>query len=258
MRLKDKVAIVTGAGQGIGKAYARRYLQEGARVAIAEVSEDTGRVAAEELATLGEVFFVQTDISDEASAADCAQAVKDRFGSIDILLNNAAVYHHIDYNNWTYEYLLKIFSINLHGAWLMIKAVAPAMAAQRFGRIINQGSDAAYMYVPEQFESPEFKGVSSFSYNQTKWGIHGLTKFMAVQLGQYGITVNCISAGPTMTEAQALRRPERLEELRRQTCLKRLLQPEDLTGAAVFFASEDADVVTGQVLCVDAGLRMPG
>jgi len=257
MRLKDKVAIVTGSGQGIGKAYATRYVQEGAKVVIAEVSAETGKVAADQLSEVGDVMFVRTDISDEQSAIDCAQAAVDRYGKIDILLNNAAVYHYIDYNNWSYDYLLKIFSINLHGAWLMIRAAAPSMVKQGWGRIINQGSDAAYMYVPDQFEQPVFSEVNSFSYNQTKWGIIGLTKFMAVQLGQYGITVNCISPGVTMTEAQELRRPERIEQLRRQTCMKRLLQPEDLTGTAVFFASDDAALVTGQVLCVDAGMRMP-
>jgi 3-oxoacyl-[acyl-carrier protein] reductase len=259
MRLSERVAIITGAAQGIGRAYAERFLAEGARVVIADFAEEQGRRTAEELRAKGDVLFVHTDISDEQSALECARLTRERFGAIDILVNNAAIYAEIDYENQSYAYLKRVFEVNLHGAWLMARAAVPAMVEQRRGRILNQSSDAAYLYVPKQFVQPVFSEVRSFSYNQTKWGIVGLTKFLAVQLGQYGITVNCISPGPVLTDAtRAGVRPARLAELEAQSALKRVLEPEDLAGTAVFFASDDAAWVTGQVLCVDAGLAMPG
>ena len=123
-RLQDRVAIITGAGQGIGKAYAERFLAEGAKVVIAEISKERGEGALEELKDKGEVVLVPTDISDEQSAVDCARQAKDQFGRVDILINNAALYYDIDNQNQTYEYLQKVFSVNQHGAWLMIRAVA--------------------------------------------------------------------------------------------------------------------------------------
>ena len=258
-KLEGRVAVVTGAGRGIGRAYAERFLAEGARVVVAESDEEAGAETARDLRAKGEVVFEATDIADEASTLRCARRTLERFGAIDILVNNAALYAGIDYESQSLEYLKRVFDVNLHGAWLMSRAVAPAMVEQRRGRIVNQSSDAAYLYVPQQFEQPVFNGVRSFSYNQTKWGLVGLTKFLAVQLGQYGITVNCISPGPVMTDAtRAGLRPERLAELRAQSALKAVAEPEDLAGAAVFFASDDAALVTGQVLCVDGGLAMPG
>ena len=258
MRLKDKVAIITGAGQGIGKAYAARYLAEGAKVAIAEISEERGKAALDELAGKGDVILVPTDISNEESALSCVAEVKDRWGRIDVLINNAALYYDIDNRDNTFEYLQKVFSVNLHGAWLMIKSVAPVMVEQHYGRIINQSSGAAYTYIIPPMGDSTFQGVSSFSYSQTKWGVIGLTKFMAGQLGKYGITVNCIAPGVTMTEATKKIVPENLlGMITFMTALGKTLEPEDLTGTAVFFASDDADLITGQVLCVDAGMQMP-
>ncbi len=259
MRLKGRSAIVTGAGQGIGKAYAARFLAEGARVAVAEVDPGRAASALSELEHLGEVIVVATDISDEASAKRCAAEVNERFGSIDILVNNAALYYDIDNQDNSFEYLQRVFNVNLHGAWLMASAVAPFMVKQGAGRIINQSSSAAYMYLTPPTGNEEFRELSSFSYSQTKWGVIGLTKFLAGSLGKYGITVNCISPGVTMTEATKKIVPESLMGMITfMTAMRKTLQPEDLTGAAVFFASDDARLVTGQVLCVDAGMAMPG
>ena len=256
MRLLDKVAIVTGAGQGIGKAYAERFLAEGAKVVIAEVNAERGESALHDLSSKGDVILVATDIADEASANACARQTKDHFGSVDILVNNAALYYDIDNSDNSYAYLQKVFSVNLHGAWLMARAVSPFMVEQGGGRIINQSSGAAYMYL--MAPPGDFSEVGAFSYSQTKWGIIGLTKFLAGQLGQYNITVNCIAPGVTMTEATKKVVPQEfMGIITMMSAMKRTLEPEDLTGAAVFFASDDAKLVTGQVLCVDGGACMP-
>ena len=256
MRLKDKVAIITGAGQGIGKAYAARYLAEGAKVVIADYSVERGEAALSDLKGKGEVSFIETDISDPASCEACAKATVSTFGTIDILINNAALYYDIDNANNSPEYLRRVFDVNLHGAWQMSRAVTPTMTAKRWGRIINQSSGAAYMYLMPPQET--FTELGAFTYSQTKWGIVGLTKFMAGQLGQFNVLVNCIAPGVTMTEATKKIVPEEfLGMVTYMTAMHRTLEPEDLAGAAVFFASDDANFITGQVLCVDGGGSMP-
>ncbi|HLG00932.1 MAG TPA: SDR family oxidoreductase [Acidimicrobiia bacterium] len=258
-RLDGKVAIITGAGQGIGLAYADRFLSEGARVVVAEISEERGKSALDELTakhSADSVIFVPVDISDEASTLACVKQSVDAFGTVDVLLNNAALYYDIDNANNTYEYLQKVFSVNLHGAWLMARAAAPVMVEAQGGRIINQSSAAAYMYMLPPAD--KFTEVSAFTYSQTKWGVVGLTKFLAAQLGAYNITVNCIAPGVTMTEATKKIVPEEfLPMVTMMTAMKRALQPEDITGAAVFFASDDAAFISGQTLVVDGGGAMP-
>ncbi|HXY92436.1 MAG TPA: SDR family oxidoreductase [Acidimicrobiia bacterium] len=255
MRLQDRVAIVTGAGQGIGKEYARRLLSEGAKVAVAELSEARGAAGLRDLEEHGDVILVRTDVADEASTLHCAQAVLDAFGRIDILVNNAALFQDFDKSDHSYDYLQLAFRVNLHGAWLMARAVAPAMVERHWGRIVNISSAGAYMH--PTFEAT-FEGVHSWSYNQTKWGILGLTKYLAGQLGQYNITVNCIAPGVTMSDgALKTLTPERIEELRMMSAMRRVVEPSDLAGVVAFFASDDAALVTGQVLCVDGGNLMP-
>jgi len=255
-RLDGKVAVITGAGQGIGLAYAQRFLAEGARVVVAEIDEQRAASAMEELDGHGEAAFVRTDISDEESAKGCATEAVSWFGTVDILVNNAALYFDIDNQRNDYEYLQRVFAVNLHGAWLMARAVAPVMVEHGGGRIINQSSGAAYIY--NLMPPGEFQEVGAFTYSQTKWGVVGLTKFLAGQLGQYGITVNCIAPGVTMTEATKRIVPaDVIGMLPMMSAMKRTLEPEDLTGTAVFFASDDAALVTGQVLCVDGGFSMP-
>jgi 3-oxoacyl-[acyl-carrier protein] reductase len=255
-RLEGKVAIITGAGQGIGKAYAARFLDEGAKVVIADYNKERGESALADLKGKGDVVFVPTDISVPDSCEDCVRQTVETFRTVDILINNAALYYDIDNADNSYDYLKRVFEVNLHGAWLMARAAAPTMVEKRWGRIVNQSSEAAYMYnmVPEG----PFGGVSAFTYSQTKWGVIGLTKFLAAQLGQYNVTVNCIAPGVTMTEATKKIVPEdMLSFIPMMSAMKRSCEAEDMTGTAVFFASDDANLVTGQVLCVGGGSTMP-
>ncbi len=256
-RLQDKVAIITGAGQGIGLAYAERFLAEGAKVVVAEIDEARATAAMERLSGHGDVIFQRTDISDEASAQACVDATVERFGTVHILVNNAALYYDIDNFDPSYEYLQRVTAVNQHGAWLMGKAAAFPMAKQGYGRIVNQSSGAAYAYSFPAF-GDEFTGLGNFSYSITKWGVVGLTKFMAAQLGRWGITVNCIAPGITMTEATKKIVPDFfIQEMTAGTAMKSTLEPEDLAGACVFFASDEARYCTGQTLVIDGGLAMP-
>jgi NAD(P)-dependent dehydrogenase (short-subunit alcohol dehydrogenase family) len=256
-RLEGKVAVITGAGRGIGYAYAERFLREGASVVVAELSEALGRDAAASLSKLGPVHVVATDVADEDSGVACAAATVERFGRLDVLVNNAGLYGDMDMSDQSLDYLRKMFDINLHGSWLMVRAVAPHMVRQGGGRVINIASGAAYNY-KGSMASDEFAGVPSFSYPMSKWGVVGLTKYLAGSLGRYNITVNCIAPGVVMSDATKSKVPEEIiTALGREQPLPGRIEPEDVAGTAVFFASDDARFISGQVLVVDGGRHMP-
>lgn len=254
MKLKDKVSIITGAGQGIGEAYARRFAQEGAKVVVADINQEKGRAVA---ASIGSgAMFERVDVSSEDDTKRVAKAVADRFGRIDVLINNAAIFYDIDHRNYSYEYLRKIFEVNFFGAWLMSRGVLPYMKEQNSGVIIHQSSTAAFMHpvLPVDTELP------SFHYSITKAAINALTHYMAGCLGIYGIRVNAISPGPTMTEATKTQVPQEYLDLivNMMMAIKRPLEPDDLPGTAVWLASDDSRMVTGQVIPVDGGMIMLG
>jgi 3-oxoacyl-[acyl-carrier protein] reductase len=261
MRLQNQVAIVTGAGQGIGRAYANRFVREGAKVVVAEINEDWGRRTTAELQQAGgEAMFCKVDVADEASTKQLAAATHERFGRIDILLNNAAIFYGLDRLDHSLSYFNKILSVNLTGVWLCIRAVEPYMKRQRRGKIINQSSSAAFMGNTGFVETDDpDKPSPPFHYSVSKIGVIGLTKYFAGALGPWGINVNTIAPGVTMTEATKTVVPEEMiSSLVMFTALRKALQPEDLTGTAVFLASEDSDLMTGQCLVVDGGMFMLG
>jgi NAD(P)-dependent dehydrogenase (short-subunit alcohol dehydrogenase family) len=257
-RLDGKVAIVTGGARGIGLAYARRFVTEGASVMLADLDTAAGTEAADALGGGTTAAFTSTDVASPESVEETARATVDAFGGIDILVNNAALYGDWDMTDQSYEYLKRVFDVNLHGVWLMSRAVAPHLVGRGGGRIVNQSSGAAYNYRGTGTPADGFPGLSAFNYSQTKWGVVGLSKFMAAQLGAWNITVNVIAPGVIDTEATRKTVPkELLPTLAAQQAVPGVLTADDLTGAAVFFASDEARFVTGQVLVVDGGKYMP-
>lgn len=258
MRLQDKVAIVTGGGSGIGAAYARRFLAEGAKVMIADIGEEQGMRMAEALANDGEIAFVKTDIADPESAQAAVAATLERFGSVDVLVNNAAIYGDYVGSDHSLEYLKKVFDVNLHGQWVMAKAVSPHLVQQRWGRIVNVASIAAYLHQLSAVTDPDHFELSNYAYMQSKWGVLGLTRHMAGQLGPFNVTVNCIAPGLTNTAATEKQVPADFQPMfATMSAMRRNAEPEHMVGVAVFFASADADLVNGQVIVVDGGNVMP-
>jgi NAD(P)-dependent dehydrogenase (short-subunit alcohol dehydrogenase family) len=254
MRLAGKVAIITGAAQGIGEAYARRFAAEGARVVVADVNAEKGAAVARALG--GEAVFERVDVASEPDTRRLARAVADRFGRIDVLLNNAAIFDGIDNQNHTYEYLRKIFDVNYFGTWLMCRAVFPLMRQQGGGAVINQSSAAAWMHPEIPFEDE----LPSFHYSVTKAAINAMTHYMAGCVGKFGIRVNTLAPGPTLTEATRRLVSEDIMGMivNFMMAIHRPLEPGDLTGTAVWLASDDAAMVTGQCIPVDGGMIMLG
>jgi len=261
MRLRDRIAIITGAAQGIGKAYALRFAREGAHVVVADLRKEAADAVAAECSSIGpRALAAEVDVASEASAAALVARVAKEFGRIDVLVNNAALYFDLDRTQNTLEYFNKVLAVNLTGVWIMSRAVEGTMKRQRKGKIIHQSSTAAYLsnVGPVDTTNPDLP-MPSFNYSVAKVGVSGLTRFMAGALGPWGINVNAIAPGPTLSEATKRVVPEQIMNvLVQQSALRKALQPEDLAGTAVFLASDDSDLMTGQVLVVDAGMVMLG
>ncbi|TAK02029.1 SDR family oxidoreductase [bacterium] len=244
MRLKDQVAIVTGAAQGIGAAYARGLAREGAAVAIVDIL-DPNPVAKEIVGNDGKALPLVVDVSDEKQTQAMAKKVADTFGRIDILVNNAAVYGTIvrkPFEQITVDEWDKLYAVNVRGIFLCVKAVAPYMKAQKQGKIINATS------------STFFKGNEDFlHYVSSKGAVVAMTRSLSRELGEHNINVNAIAPGQTLSEAN-LKRGEQVDaNSLRIRLLKKRLYPEDLVGTIIYLSSSDSDMMTGQVLLVDGG-----
>ena len=198
--------------------------------------------------------------SSLTSTRALADVAMGRFGRIDVLVNNAAIYYDLDREQNSLEYFNRVLSVNLTGCWLMSRAVEPHMKRRHSGKIIHQSSTAAYLGNVGLVETDDpDKPMPPFHYSVAKAGVSGLTKYMAGALGPWGINVNAIAPGVTMTEATKKVVPEgMLSMLVMYTALRKALEPEDLTGTAVFLASDDSDLMTGQVLVVDGGATLVG
>ena len=243
MRFKDKVAVVTGAAQGIGEAYARGLASEGAAVVVADLNVESGeRVAKEIQSSGGRAIFVETDVSSAESANAMAERVVEEYGGLDLLVNNAAIYGDMQFDllltvDW--DYYRTFMSVNMDGALVMTRACYKHMQARGGGAIVNQSSTAAYLY-------------SGF-YGLAKTGVNGLTLQLAHELGGMRIRVNAIAPGPTDTEATRTQAGDAVKDIVKGLAIKRMGQPEDMVGTCLFLLSDEASWVTGQILAVDGG-----
>ena len=253
-RFESKTVVVTGGGGGIGGATCRRFGREGARVAVFDMNLDAAeKVAAQIRADGGQAEAFRCDITDRAGVDAAVEAVQQRFGPIDVLVNNAGWDVFRPFTKTEPAQWDKLIAINLTGALHMHHAVLPGMAARKAGRIVNIASDAARV------------GSSGEAvYAACKGGLVAFSKTVAREHARHGITVNVVCPGPTDTALfadykEGAGNPEKLmEAFTRSIPLGRIGQPEDLPGAILFFASDDAAFVTGQVLSVSGGLTMNG
>jgi NAD(P)-dependent dehydrogenase (short-subunit alcohol dehydrogenase family) len=248
-RLANRVAIVTGGAVGIGRHYSQALAAEGARVMIADIVD--GAELAAELAKkhgANSVTSAVFDVSDEAQVKGLVAKTLDRFGQIDILVNNAALYAPLPtlkVTDMDVELWDRVMAVNVRGVFLMVKHVAPHMMAKKSGKIINVGSGTVARGIPE------------FShYVTSKGAVTAFTRAMSRELGAHGICVNTLAPGFTLSDT-GMTNTVHLEQSRagaiQRRALKRDEHPEDLLGTLVFLASPDSDFMTGQVLAVDGG-----
>jgi len=248
LRLKDRVAVITGASRGIGRSIARTFAQEGAKIAVNYIaSEREAKQLAEEISKQGgQAFHLKADVSKVADVKQLVKATLDRFGRIDILVNNAGVLFPEDFLAADESVWDKTMDINLKGAYLCSREVAPVMLKQKKGKIINISSNSG-LYHPSAMRYVE--------YVTSKAGMNGLTKALALRLGPY-VTVNAICPGYIKTEMVAHNDPEVEKRLLDETALHRFGKPEEVAAAAVFLASDEADFITGELLIVAGGRGM--
>ena len=243
-RLDGKVVIVTGAAGGIGEGYAHAISEAGAQVVAADLDEGGAKRVAESIQAAGGVATaVPVDIASQPSCDAMAEAAVAAYGGLDGLVNNAALFGGIKHQSLLtgdFDYYLKVFDINMHGALRCVRACFEAMQKRGGGAIVNQSSTASWM--------------PGGAYGLTKLGINGLTRDLAMELGGANIRINAIAPGPTDTEA--LRggvSGQIIDSIVSQMALKRRGQPEDLAGTCVFLLSEASAWMTGQILTVDGG-----
>ena len=246
--LKDRVVIITGAGQGIGRIFAKAFALAGASVVIAERNEKTAiNVAGEILKAKGQALAVTTDVGDPVSIAEMIELVEDEYGRIDVLINNAGIFSTLQmrpFDQIPLEEWEQVLRVNLTGPFLCARAVLPAMRRAKWGRIINVASGAVRLGRPNYLH-----------YIATKSALIGMSLSMARELGADGITVNAILPGATFTEIERNSvTPQQKERIISMQCIPRAEVPEDLVGAVLFLASEASSFVTGQSINLDGGV----
>ena len=249
--LTGRVAIITGAGQGIGRVFAKAFAAAGAIPVIAERNRARGDAVAAEIAAVdGRAMAIATDVADPDSVAAMAKAVEAEFGRIDILINNAAIFSTLEMRPFDQIPLAEweaVLRVNVTGAFLCARAVVAAMRRARWGRIINMASGAVTLGRPNYLH-----------YIASKAALDGMTRSLAHELGPDGITVNAILPGATFTEIERKTvTPEQKDRIVAMQCIARPERPEDLVGTALFLASEAAAFLTGQAITVDGGATHP-
>lgn len=242
-RFDGRTVIVTGAAQGIGEAYARALATEGAHVVVADLNRELGETVAKQIVSDGgSAAFKEVDVAEPDSALELAEFTLERFGAVQHLVNNAAIYGGMKLDSLLtvpWDYYKKFMSVNMDGALNVCRAVVPHMR-EAGGSIVNQSSTAAWVY-------------SNF-YGLAKVGINGLTQQLAFELGWSKIRINAIAPGPIDTEATRTVTPGNIvSDMVKRIPLQRMGTPEDLVGMCLFLLSDEASWITGQIFNVDGG-----
>lgn len=245
------VVIVTGGGQGIGRAFARNFALAGAVSVIAELNIEKARAVVAEIEEAGgKALAVETDVGNPESLHQMVREVTGKFGRVDALINNAGIFSSLKmrpFEEIPVEEWDRVLEVNISGVFHACRAVAPFMREARRGRIINMGSGAVTLGRPNYLH-----------YTTSKSALVGMTRSLARELGEYGITVNTIMPGAIATEIpRETVTPEQRERLTASQCIRRPGAPDDLVGAVMFLASDAAAFVTGQALTVDGGATHP-
>jgi 3-oxoacyl-[acyl-carrier protein] reductase len=247
MQLKDRVAVITGAGQGIGACVARAYAREGAKVAVIDLNlEVANKVVAEINAAGGVAMAVACDVADRVQVEAMAARVNAAWGRIDILVNNAGITRTAMLNKMTHEQWQQVIGVHLTGAFNCLQAVVGGMIERQFGRIIYVTSAAGVLGT-----------IGQINYSAAKAGILGMTKSTAKELARYNITANAIAPGAATPMTETIRTDERFKEKYLDRIpLGRWAEPEEIAPVFVFFASDAASYVTGQILAADGGMTI--
>jgi 3-oxoacyl-[acyl-carrier protein] reductase len=246
--VRDRVAIITGASAGIGRGIARVFAREGAKVVAASRNAEAGERAVRELLHAGgDALFVPADVSRKADNEKVAAAALERYGRIDILIHNAGIFWEVMLDAMTEDDWDRVHNLNLKGALFATQAVLPAMKQQQHGRIL----------ITSSITGPR-TGMPGFAhYGATKGGVNGFIRNAAVELAQYGITVNGVEPGNILTEGLAELGRDYLKTMTKAIPMGKLGDPEDVAYAMAFFASDEAGWITGQTLVVDGGQTLP-
>ncbi|NND06561.1 MAG: 3-oxoacyl-ACP reductase FabG [Saprospiraceae bacterium] len=245
-KLEGKVAIITGGAQGIGEATAIKFINEGATVAIWDISEDKGKALAEKLDPSGQAcVFSQVNTTDLEAVEKAAKQVFDQFGKIDILINNAGITRDATMKKITIEQWDQVIDVNLKGVFFCTKAVAPYMVEAGYGRIVNASSVVGIQ-----------GNFGQTNYVATKAGVIGMTKVWSREFGRKGITVNAIAPGFISTEMMNTIPDKILDVFKGKSPLNRLGEVEEVANAYCFLASDEASFITGTVLSVDGGVSV--
>ncbi|MCP1144330.1 3-oxoacyl-ACP reductase FabG [Lysinibacillus endophyticus] len=246
MRLKDKVAIITGGANGIGKAAAEVFLNEGTKVVIADYDAESGKQVESQFLEQGfDVTFLQVNVADLASVKTMVQQVLSKYSKIDILINNAGITRDAMLVKMTEEDFNRVLDVNLKGVFNCTQAVVPYMIEKGYGKIINTSS-----------VSGVYGNVGQTNYAATKAAVVGMTKTWAKEFGRKGINVNAVAPGFTRTN-MVEKMPEKvLNHMESIVSLQRLGEPKDIANAYLFLASDESSYITGHVLHVDGGIMM--
>src|SRR5512132_1488037 len=248
MSMQDKVAVVTGAASGIGRATAEALAAEGARVIVADIDREGGEKTVATLRERGaNAEFFAVDMTDAASITAFADAVNAKYGAVDVLVNGAGWGRTHPFWEGTPELWNKLIALNLVGPMTLAKALLPRMLERKRGRIVNIASDAGRV-----------GRLGETVYAGAKGGLIAFTKSLARETARHGINVNCVCPGPTETPLLAAVPDAHLEAFKKAIPLRRFAQPSEVADAVAFFAGAQSNYVTGQVLSVSGGLTMVG